>query len=294
MSDPGPVPLRPLGFADILDGSFALYRSGLRVVVPLVLAVMVPLQLLAAFLQRDALRLGIAGVLNDAATADLLRGSGGLGAGLVTSLVVQLLVAPVLAGALVAAAQAIRAGQQTSVREVAGAALRLSGWLVGVYVLGVLVRSVLLLVAAGAAASGADVLVGLALVLGIPALLLLTPLLVLVTPAIMAQDRPPVQAVVHAVTLVRGSYLRTVGIVLGTTVVLNLVAGLLAGIPSVLGLLSGLGFGWVLVGIGNVVTQLVVAPLNAAAMVLLHTDLRVRQEGLDLDVALAALRGPST
>jgi hypothetical protein len=289
----GPVDLRPLHFTDVLDGAFAIVRSSLRTVVPLVLAVMVPLQLLSAFLQRDALRIGLAGVLDDPAAAEVLFGGGLASAGAVAAVLAQLAVAPLLAGALAAVAIARAAGRDTTVGQAARATLRRAGWLVGAAVLGLALRAAPLLLGALGAAVGADALLAVGAVLTVPAAIALTPLVAVITPALMAEDRPGVEAVAHAVGLARRAWGRVAATVLGTSAVFGLVAMLLAGVPSVLALLDDLGFAWVLVAIGNTISQLVTAPLTAAAMVLLHIDLRVRQEGLDFDVLLARSRTPA-
>ncbi|HUG85115.1 MAG TPA: hypothetical protein VMM13_11150, partial [Euzebya sp.] len=74
----GVVEVRPLRFTDILDGSFSLFRATMGAMVAMVLAIMVPLQLLSAFLQREALSFGFSGLLDDQATADLLLGEAGV------------------------------------------------------------------------------------------------------------------------------------------------------------------------------------------------------------------------
>lgn len=286
----GVVDVRPLRFTDVLDGSFAVYRSSMRVAVPLVLVVMVPLQLLSAYVQREALRFGLGGVLDDPAAAEVLLGQGGPTAGILAALAGQVVVGPLLAGALAAVAIARTTGRDITVGRAVRAAVRRAGWLIGAYVLGLLARGAVLLVAAVGAAAGVDALVAAGIAMGIPVAMAVTPLLAVITPALMVDDRPGPQAIRHAVTLAARSWWRVAGVLVGTSLVFNLVALLLAGIPNVVGLAAGLGFGWALVAVGNTLTQLVTAPLTAAAMVLLHTDLRVRQEGLDFDVILARLQ----
>jgi hypothetical protein len=46
----------------------------------------------------------------------------------------------------------------------------------------------------------------------------------------------------------------------------------------------------VLIGIGIVLTALLVAPFVAAVVALVYFDLRVRAEGLDIELALVELR----
>lgn len=289
----GVVDVRPLRFTDILDGSFTLFRATMRVMVPLVLAVMVPLQLLSAYLQRGALSFGITGALDDPAAAAVILGESGPTPALVLTLIAQVLIGPILGGALVLAAGRRYLGQPVDLRGVVTRTLTMSGWLVLGYLASGLLRVLPLGLVALAVAAEVDVLITVTVVLAGLTLMVLTPVFVLVTPAIMLEPRQPVQAFGHAVSLVRGSYWRTVGVVVGTTMVFNLLALLLAGLPNVIGIIGGFGFAWVLVAFGSILSQLIVAPLNAAAMVLLHADLRIRQEGLDFDLLVQRMRAPA-
>lgn len=286
----GVVHLRPLRFTDILDGSFTVFRASKWTMIPIVLAVMVPLQLMVAFLQREALSFGLASVLDDPAAADVVFGQGTVDAALVITILSQVVVAPLLAGALAYVAAGAMEGPQPGLGQTALLTLRRAGWLVGAYVVTGLVRVLPfgLAVAAVAAESVGGTI--LATVVAAVVFVGLTPLFAVITPALMTADRPAWQTIWQAVRLCGRAYWRTVLVMLGTTVVFNLLALLLAGIPNVIGLLAGLGFGWVLVAFASVLAQLIVAPLNAAAMVLLHADLQMRQEGRDFDIVLQRFR----
>ncbi|CAN5197909.1 hypothetical protein BH23ACT9_BH23ACT9_00370 [soil metagenome] len=282
----GAVDVRPLRFTDILDGSFGLFRSSLRLMIPLVLAVMVPLQLLSAFIQREALQFAFAGIFDDPDAASLLFDGEGNLAGLAVRALSGLLIDPVLAGALVWVAGRRFLGQPVDFGQTLRQTGRMAGWLVLAYIVSALARGIFLVPALLAGTGGSEEAAALALVLGGLAVLLLTPLFAVVTPAILFEPRRPAQAFAHAVRLVRGAYWRTTGIVVGTTLVFNLLALLLAGAPNVIGFIGGFGFAWVLIAFGSVLEQLITAPLIAGAMVLLHADLRVRQEGFDFDLLL--------
>jgi hypothetical protein len=288
-SPAGAASAGPLRFTELLDGAFALCRGSARTLAVLVLAVHVPLQLGAAFLQRDALRLGLGALLDDPAAADAALG-GPLDGGVLATLAVQVVVGALLAGALTAVVLGARAGRPVRPAEAARAAARRAGWLVGAAVAGWLVRGALLLLVPVGAAVGSDPLVAIGIATGVPLALALTPLVAVVTPALVAAPRPGRAVVVHAVLLGARGWWRVLGVVVGTTGVIALVAGLLAGIPNVTGAVAGGGYGWVLVAVGNVVAQGVAAPLTAAAMVLLLEDLRARQEGADLDALVAEVR----
>ncbi len=286
----GVVEVRPLRFTDILDGSFAVFRAGLRPMVALVLAVMVPLQLVTAFVQREALVLGVSGILDDPTGAQILLGEGGVTGATVLSLVVQFVVTPVLAGALAHAAGQVASGRPADLRRSTGVAVRRAGWLVGAAVGFLIARGLLLGFAVLAGVAGVAPLVAVFIVLGVIAAIGLTPLVAVVTPAVVREDGSGADAIRHGITLARRAYWRTAGVVVGTSFVFNLIAVLLAGIPNAIGIIGGLGFAWVLIAAANVLSQLIVVPLTAAAMVLLHSDLRIRQEGHDFDVILDQMR----
>jgi len=59
-------------------------------------------------------------------------------------------------------------------------------------------------------------------------------------------------------------------------------------VPTVLSLLVGTdGFGWLLTAAAGVLTSLITMPVVAGTTVLIYLDLRVRTEGLDLELEAA-------
>jgi hypothetical protein len=61
--------------------------------------------------------------------------------------------------------------------------------------------------------------------------------------------------------------------------ILGQVLGLL---PQLLGLVLGPDIGWVALGVGSIIAQLVGTTVVGASTALLYLDLRIRREGLDL------------
>ncbi len=284
----GTVELRPLSVIDMIDGAFSVCRANKRLIAATVLLIMVPLQLLAAFFQRDAIQQLGAALQAPGVATGLFTGEGEV-ASLLTSLATQVLVTQVLFGALTLIAGRGAAGAPLSGQQLVRATARRSGVLIGAYIGLGLIRFGPLLLAGLAAATGSFALVALLVVVGFVWAVVLTPFIATVTPALMLEDRPATEAISHAVRLARRGYWRVVGLILLGGFVFNLIAGLLAGVASLFAVASGLGFAWVLVGLSNVLSLLIQGPLTAAAMVLLHQDLRVRQEGLDFDVLIGRL-----
>ena len=51
----GPLPLHPMMFSDLLDGSFRLLKANLGAIVLVAAVFLIPVNLVAAFFQRDLL-----------------------------------------------------------------------------------------------------------------------------------------------------------------------------------------------------------------------------------------------
>jgi hypothetical protein len=60
-------------------------------------------------------------------------------------------------------------------------------------------------------------------------------------------------------------------------------------VPTVLALLVGLHWGWLLLALGSSMTALIVTPVAGLTATLLYFDARIRTEGLDLEVIAAGL-----
>jgi hypothetical protein len=78
------------------------------------------------------------------------------------------------------------------------------------------------------------------------------------------------------------------GAVLGAAILIGLVSSLLTIALSGLGLaFSFLSFGWVIDVVCRGASSLVTVPFVAAATTLIYLDLRIRAEGLDLELDIA-------
>ena len=264
------VALRPMTAADILDGGFAVVKARPRRILAITAAFVVPTHLLAAFLQRDATGgLGVADfftedptVFNEQTNADP---TGQIVAGLLLTLI------PAVALVCVAAAVAHLVAQWTMGRDApAGEMLGVVGrrwWpLLGSFVL------VKLAEAAGL----------LGCYLGI---LFIMPLFVSVAPIIGVEGGGPVEAVKRSVRLTRARYFPTLGIALLMGLVAWLLGNALSALPQALAAWVGFENGWPLLALGSIASQIVVLPFVASATVLLYFDLRVRTEGLDIEMS---------
>lgn len=271
----GPLPLHPMGLSDVLDGAFKLFKGNARSVILITAAFMVPIQLLAAYFQRDVLGgAGLPDLLNDPstalATADAGDGSGVAGA-LVTALATAV-VMPLVAGAVCRVVAASYLGEELS----PGDALRAVAprwWAFAVA--WVLVH---LLEAIGT------------LLLILPGLLAMA-LMVAVAPAIAIEALGPVRGMKRSAGLVRRRMFPVLGIALASGLLASAVGVALGFIPQTAAVLIGLDWGWPLLAVGSVVTGVVVTPFVAIVATLVYFDGRIRQEGLDLQVMAAQLAG---
>lgn len=272
----GPLPLHPMGVGDILDGAFKLLKANARTILLVVAAILVPIQLISAFVVRDQFSTGFISLLND---PTLMEGQEtGLGSGstvlqILTTLL-SLLTGPIIAGVVSRVVASSYVGEELG----AGAALKLT-----------LRRAVSLVVA--------SVLVALASIAGlilciVPGVLLFA-LYTAVTPALMIEEIGPIQAMRRSWRLLKPRWWRVLGIVVLAHLIAGFLGNILGGIPSVAAVAVGGSFAWLFVGLGSVLSSLVSAPIIAIVSTLLYFDGRIRNEGFDLQVMARDLGGES-
>jgi hypothetical protein len=264
------VSLRPMTVADVLDGGFAVLKARPRRILAITSVFVVPTHLLAAYLQRDLMGpFGVADlltedptVLNEQAEADP---TGQLLATLLVSVI------PAVALVCIAAAIAHLVSQWTMGRDAPAGemvdAVRRRWWpLLVTFVVVKLAEAVSLL----------GCYLGIVFVM---------PLFVAVAPVIGVERCGAGEALRRSVRLTRARYFPTLGLVLLMAVVSTLLGDALSAVPSVLAAWIGLEDGWPLLALGSIVSDIVVLPFVAAATVLLYLDLRVRTEGLDIEMS---------
>jgi hypothetical protein len=256
--------------ADILDGGFAVVKARPRRILAITAGFVVPTHLLAAFLQRDTSGgLGVADfltedptVLNEQANSDP---TGDLLAGLLLTVI------PAVALVCVAAAVAHLVSQWTMGRDApAGEMLAVVGrrwW-------ALLASFVIVKLAEGAGLFGCYVGTVFIMALFVP-----------VAPIVGVEGGGPVEVVKRSVRLTRSRYFPTLGIALLMGLVGWLLGNALSALPQALAAWVGMDDGWPLLALGSIAAQIVVLPFVASATVLLYLDLRVRTEGLDIEMS---------
>ncbi|WP_432456746.1 glycerophosphoryl diester phosphodiesterase membrane domain-containing protein [Cellulomonas iranensis] len=303
---PGIVPLRPLGLGEILDGAVRAVRAnpsvmfGLSaVVVTVAVAIQTVVQLYVTGLLSgaigDAFRMDGVTPAESAALSEML--STNTGAALTAPLLVP--VTSVLTGLLIVSVSRSVIGQRVALREVTRSrrvwlvvGFGLLQLLASVVAVGLWIGGVVGLAAAGTP-GGAVLLTlvgGLALAVGT---VWVTARTLLVPPALMLEGRRFWPTVARAWRLTRGSFWRLLGIYLLASVLVSVLmylfvlpAGVVAGLVS-----AATGSRAVLVlvtALGQIVGMTLSTTFMAAVVALLYVDVRIRREGLDLELARAA------
>ena len=262
----GPLPLHPMSVGDVLDGAFKLLKANFRTILLVVASIVVPLQLVSAFLLREQVSPGVLNILRDPTVAQdqSAFNFGDVGTSLLTA-VLSLITAPLIAGAVSRVCAASYLGQQVGPAE----ALRTT------------VRRLPALLAA-------SFLVGLASVGGFVLCILpgiaLTVLYTVVTPAMMIEEIGPIEGMRRSWRLVKPRFWGVLGIVALAWMIAAFIGNLLGGAPSAIGTIFGGSLAWLWIAVGAVLSTLVSAPITAIVDTLLYFDGRIRNEGFDLQV----------
>lgn len=296
----GPLPLHPMTVSDILDGAFRLMKANARAVLPIVAVFVVPLQVIAAYAQRDLF--GGAGILDavsdpSVASEGALQSNGSAILGGIAGLL-NILVLPFLAGAISQVVAASYLGQELGAADALRATFRRSwalfaGWVIvhlleaaGFIFFGVLLVA---LVVGGAPGIGVGILAVLGVLTALPMLVAAMALSVAVAPAIVVEHLGPIAATRRSWSLMRRRFWAVLGTALLAGLIASILGQVLGFIPSIAGLLIGTDGGWVLLAIGAILTALVTQPIVAIVATLQYFDARIRFEGFDLEVIAAEL-----
>ena len=115
------------------------------------------------------------------------------------------------------------------------------------------------------------------------------PLFAVTAPAIGAEGIGPLAGMRRAWNLAIRRYWRTLGVSWLIGITSFLLSNALGGLPQVLVGFFGFDLAWPLLAAGNILGAVIATPFVAAATVLLYLDLRIRTEGLDLEMSAREL-----
>jgi len=259
-----------MGLGEILDGAFKLYRANFKPIALVALAISGPVSLVAAVAVRGVN--GGRGLIDLATSSDpSVAGQGGT-FGNSTQLILQVastlilwLVGPLVAGIVAKAVATTYLGGQLTAGEAVGRTWRHFPALLSAKLMVIATEAVGLL--------GCGV--GAAFVMG---------LWVVVAPAIVVEGLGPFRGMRRSLRLCTARYWPVLGIALLSGLITYLLSSVVGGLPGVLAAIIGYRWGFPLVALGNVATAVLVAPLTAIIATLVYFDLRIRQEGFDLQI----------
>ena len=262
-----PVPMRPMTAGDILDGAVTIVKTRPRTVFSVVAVLVIPYNILIAYLQREVLGgAGLDEILSNPSFGLAAADSEANGIATLVSLVLGPLTLSLTGVAIGYLVAAWYAGGDPSTGDVFG---RLGRRL---WVALVAFLVVHLLEAVGF------------VLLFLPAIGVMA-LSVAASPVVGAEDLGPMESVNRAWKLAGRRFFPVLGLALLTGFVVNVIGQVLLFLPTTAALAVGGDLGWVLVAVGGSVAGLLTTALQAGAATLIYIDLRVRGEGLDIELA---------
>lgn len=252
---------------DILDGGFAILKRAPATVIGLTAALVVPVQALGAWMNRGNEGLAIDELFEQTDTSLQIGGTTGVDGGAALVLQVGPMVALVfVAAALARLVSAWHVGHDLSLRQLLVGCPRLAWPLCASWVL--------------VHALEAVSVIGF----GVLPLAVMTWFL-LTAPLIGAEALGPIKAMRRSARLVSRRFWTVLGLALLSVLVESLFETAIGLVPSLVSTSLGTdGIAWVLPAAIGILTQIITMPVVAAITVLIYLDLRVRTEGLDLEL----------
>lgn len=251
--------------SDILDGAFKLYKANARSLILITAAFIVPVQLAAAFLQRDTFGgRSFITVINDPTTARTSNDSANVWASIIV-LLASVLVLPFIAGAVSRVVSGSYLGQEIP----PGDALRATG------------RRSWALFAAWFLVHVLEFVAGVLCILPGVAVMVF---FVAVAPAIVIEELGPIQGMRRSFRLIKHRYWGVLGIALLTALLSSAIGSALGFVPQIAAYIIGLEWGWLLLAAGSIIAGIVTTPFVAIVSTLVYFDGRIRWEGFDLAI----------
>lgn len=263
-----PVRLRPMTVTEILDGSYRVIRTRPRTVVVITAAIMVPIEMLSALASRSSLA-GFGAMFGQRGAILVPTDAGTVTATDVflslTSVLGASLALFFLGGALTHLVTQWYLGRDPSAGEALKTVFRRT-W-------GILAIWAVLLVAKMASAVACYI-----------GLLFTVPLFSLTAPVMVAENIGPIAAASRSWNLISRRLWRNIGIVMLAALVESTLTQVLTALPTALAMALPEPFNWVTLGVTTSAASLVTKSALVCGSVLLYLDMRVRTEGLDLEI----------
>lgn len=314
---PGIIPLRPLSIGDIYQGAFAAIKTNARTMFGFTAALLGVVLVISIATNYAIINLVLPNYLSPsspyAAAFTSLSGSfSQLGGSLL-----QVLATVLLSGLIVVAVSRSVLGRVASSKEVWERTKSKFLPLIGLniitsiisglmMIIGIVVFFVLLASVASTAKTDREFLqdlgvslVGLLILMVISALVssYLSIKFSVASPAMVLENLGVFAAIGRSWSLTRGNFWRLFGINILTAIITFMVAGIFGGIAEALGaifivvgssspedMIASLNTTYILIMVMSTIAQLLILPFTSSVNALLYIDLRMRKEGLDVEL----------
>lgn len=314
---PGIIPLRPLSIGDIYQGAFAAIKTNARTMFGFTAALLGVVLVISIATNYAIINLVLPNYLSPsspyAAVFTSLSGSfsqlgGSLLQVLATVLLSGLIVVAVSRSVLGRVASSKKVWERTKSKFLPLIGLNIITSIISglMMIIGIVVFFVLLASAASTAKTDREFLqdlgvslVGLLILMVISALVssYLSIKFSVASPAMVLENLGVFAAIGRSWSLTRGNFWRLFGINILTAIITFMVAGIFGGIAEALGaifivvgssspedMIASLNTTYILIMVMSTIAQLLILPFTSSVNALLYIDLRMRKEGLDVEL----------
>lgn len=314
---PGIIPLRPLSIGDIYQGAFAAIKTNARTMFGFTAALLGVVLVISIATNYAIINLVLPNYLSPsspyAAVFTSLSGSfSQLGGSLL-----QVLATVLLSGLIVVAVSRSVLGRVASSKEVWERTKSKFLPLIGLNIITSIISGLMMIIGiavffallAGVASTAKTdreflqdlsiVLVGLFILMVISTLVgsYLSIKFSVASPAMVLENLGVFAAIGRSWSLTRGNFWRLFGINILTAIITSIVAGIFGGIAGALGaifvvvgssspedVIASLNTTYILTMVMSTIAQLLILPFTSSVNALLYIDLRMRKEGLDVEL----------
>lgn len=314
---PGIIPLRPLSIGDIYQGAFAAIKTNARTMFGFTAALLGVVLVISIATNYAIINLVLPNYLSPsspyAAVFTSLSGSfSQLGGSLLQALATVL-----LSGLIIVAVSRSVLGRVASSKEVWERTKSKFLPLIGLNIIISIISGLMMIIgiavffallASAASTANTDreflqdlsiMLVGLFILMVISALVgsYLSIKFSVASPAMVLENLGVFAAIGRSWSLTRGNFWRLFGINILTAVITSMVAGIFVGIADALGeifivvgssspedVIASLNTTYILIMVMSTIAQLLILPFTSSVNALLYIDLRMRKEGLDVEL----------
>lgn len=314
---PGIIPLRPLSIGDIYQGAFAAIKTNARTMFGFTAALLGVALVISVGINYAIINLALPSYINaDSPYASALGGAfgafsqlgGTLLQGLATVLLSGLIVVAVSRSVLGRVASSKEVWERTKSKFLPLIGLNIITSIISglMMIIGIAVFFVLLAGVASTAKTDREFLqdlgislVGLLILMVVSALVsyYLSIKFSVASPAMVLENLGVFAAIGRSWSLTRGNFWRLFGINILTSIIISVVAGVFGGITSVIGAFStvvassstndfmgALSITFIIYMVMTAISLLITLPFSSSVNALLYIDLRMRKEGLDVEL----------